>query len=144
MSLVLESENKIDDDVLITPLFSLYDCNIIIKHKEGEKIFNLNEITNVRFQKKRNFSINIFFLFFTILFYSFTSDYFHRNFIFHILLYVITIASSLVSLSVEHYTYMLYINFNHLDYRKLSLSKKDVYSAMHLVSLFKRGYLKKK
>jgi magnesium-transporting ATPase (P-type) len=143
MSLVLESEEKIGDDVLKTPLFTLYDSHIVIRHKDEKKVFNLNEITNVRLQKKRNFSKNIFFLFFTLLVYSFASDYFDRSFVWNILLFVITIASSVVSLSIEHYSYVLYINMTHFGYRKLIMAKKDVANATYIVSLFKNGYLKK-
>lgn len=143
MSLVLESEEKIGDDVLKTSLFTLYDSHIVIKHKDEKKVFNLNEITNVRFQKKRNFSKNIFFLFFTLLVYSFASDYFDRSFVCNILLFVITIASSVVSLSIEHYSYVLYINMSHFGYRKLRLSKKDEPYALYFVSVFKCDYLKK-
>jgi hypothetical protein len=143
MSLVLENEEKIGGDVLKTPLFTLYDSHIVIKHKDEKKIFNLNEITNVRLQKKRNFSKNIFFLFFTLLVYSFTSDYFDISFVCNILLFVITMVLSVVSLSIENYTYELYINMKHLTFRKLRLSRKDAPYALYFVSVFKSGYLKK-
>lgn len=143
MSLVLENEEKIGGDVLKTPLFTLYDSHIVIKHKEEKKIFNLNEITNVRLQKKRNFSKNILFLFFTLLVYSFTSDYCDRSFVCNIFLFIITIASIVVSLSIEFYNYVLYINMSHLAFRKLKLSKKEVPCALYFVSAFKSGYLTK-
>jgi hypothetical protein len=136
-------EEKIENDDLKTPLYTLDDRQIIIKSEEGKIVFNLDEISNVRLQKKRNFSINILFLFFTLLVYSITSDYFHRNFISYILLIVITIALSVVSLWLEHYTYVLFINTNGFNYIKLRLSKKDLPSALHLIALFKSGYLTK-
>jgi hypothetical protein len=143
MSFVLEREEKIENDDLKTSLYTLADHHITIKGKEGKIVFNLDEIANLRLQKKRNFSINILFLFFTLLVYSITSDYFHRNFISYILLIVITIALSIVSLWVEHYTYVLFINTKSFNYIKLRLSKKDLPSALHLVALFKSGYLTK-
>ena len=143
MSLVLESAEKIGDDVLKTPLFTLYDCHIVIKNKHEKKVFNLSEITNVRLRKKRNFFKNIFFLLFTLFVYSFISDYCDRNFVCNILLFVVTIALSLVSLSIENYTYVLYINMNHLAFRKLRLSKKEVPYALYFVSVFKSGYLRR-
>jgi hypothetical protein len=143
MSLVLELEEKIENDDLKTPLYTLDDHQIIIKSKEGKIVFNLDEIANIRLQKKRNLSINILFLFFTLLVYSIASDYFDRNFISYILLIVITIALSVASLWLEHYTYVLFINTTGFNYIKLRLSKKDLPSALHLVALFKSGYLTK-
>jgi hypothetical protein len=143
MSLIIELEEKIENDNLKNPLYTLYNRQIIIKSKEGKIFFNLDEIANIRLQKKRNFSINILFLFFTLLVYSIASDYFDRNFISYILLIVITIALSVASLWLEHYTYVLFINTTGFNYIKLRLSKKDLPSALHLVALFKSGYLTK-
>ena len=130
-----------ENDNLKTPLFTLNGRHIIIKGIEGKKVFNLDEIENISLQKKRNFSINILFLFFTLLVYSITSDYFDINFIWYILLIVITTALSLVSLLLEHYTYVLFINTTGFNYIRLRLSKKDLPSALHLVALFKSGFL---
>ena len=69
MSLVLEQNEKIEDDILKTPLYTLYADHIVINCKDGNKVFNLNEISNIRLQKKRNFSVNIFILFFTLFIY---------------------------------------------------------------------------
>ena len=130
-----------ENDNLKTPLFTLNGRHIIIKVIEGKKVFNLDEIENISLKKKRNFSINILFLFFTLLVYSITLDYFDINFICYILLIVITIALSLVSLLLEHYTYVLFINTTGFNYIRLRLSKKDLPSALHLVALFKSGFL---
>jgi len=145
MSLVLALglEEKIKDDDLKTPLYTIDNRHITVIGKEGKKVINLNEISNVRLQKKRNFVINIFLFLFTLLVYSITSDYFDRNFIYHIILIVFTAVSSVVSLWVEHYTYVLYINTNRNDYVKLRMSKKDLPYALHLAALFKSGYLQK-
>jgi hypothetical protein len=130
-----------ENDNLKTPLFTLNKRHITIKGIEGKKVFNLDEIENISLQKKRNLSINILFLFFTLLVYSITSDYFDINFICYILLIVITIALSVVSLLLEHYTYVLFINTSGFNYIRLRLSKKDLPSALHLVALFKSGFL---
>jgi Zn-dependent protease with chaperone function len=141
MSLVLDREEKIENDNLKTPLYTLYERHIIIQANEGKKVFNLDEIANIRLQKKRNLSVNIFILFFTLLVYSITSDYFDSNFICYILLLLFTVVFSIVSLWLEHYTYVLFFNTSDFNYIKLRLSKKDLPSALHLVSLFKSGYL---
>lgn len=145
MSLVVTVglEQKIEDDDVKTPLYTIDNRHITVNGKEGKKVINLNEISNVRLQKKRNFTVNIFLLLFTLLVYSITSDYFDRNFIVHILLIVFTAVSSVVSLWVEYYEYVLYINTSRNDYVKLRMSKKDLPYALHLAALFKSGYLQK-
>lgn len=145
MSLVLALglAEKIEDDDLKTPLYTIDNRHITVNSKEGKKVINLNEISNVRLQKKRNCTINIFLLLLTLLIYSIISDYFDRNFISVILIIVFTAVSSVVSLWVEHYTYVLYINTNRNVYVKLRMSKKDVPYALHLAALFKSGYLQK-
>lgn len=144
MALVFESGKNIQDIVTKTPLFMLYDSHIVINHKDEKKVFDLDEITNVRFQKKRNFSINIFLFFFTIFIYSFLTDYFELNFAWSFLLFIITVALIFVFFSIENYTYILFINMTHFGFRKLILSRKDELYAEHFVSLFKKIILIKK
>lgn len=144
MALVFESGKNIQDMVTKTPLFMLYDSHIVINHKDEKKVFDLDEITNVRFQKKRNFSINIFLFFFTIFIYSFLTDYFELNFTWSFLLFIITVALIFVFFSIENYTYILFINMTHFGFRKLILSRKDELYAEHFVSVFKKIILNKK
>lgn len=143
MALVFESGKNIQVTVTKTPLFMLYDSHIVINHKDEKKVFELDEITNVRFHKKRNFSINIFLFFFTILIYSFLSDYFELNFIWSFLLFTITIALIFVFFSIENYTYILFINMTHFGFRKLILSRKDELYAEYFVSVLKKIIIKK-
>jgi hypothetical protein len=113
MSLLLESEKKIEVDVLQKQSFSIDDSRVVIKFKEGEEVFNLNEVTKVRLQKERNVSINIVFLFFTLLLYSIASDYYDYiagNFRYHFLSYAFTVVGIIVSLPLEFYTYELYVH----------------------------------
>ncbi|WP_144070866.1 hypothetical protein [Flavobacterium franklandianum] len=138
-------ENKAQNTkygMLKTSLFSLYENHFVMNHKEGEKVFSLNEISNVRFLKKRNFSINIFLCLLTILIYSFLTDYFEINSLWNIFLFIITIALSIISLSIENYNYVLYINMRQLGFKKLRLSKKDEPYAVYYVSFFKNDYKK--
>ena len=146
MSLFLETELKIEVDVLKKPLFSMNQHPVLIKFKNGEEVFHLNEITYVRFQKQRNLYINIILFFFTLLMYSVTSDYFDYfdvNFTYHFLSYAFTIISTIVSISIEFYNYELYVQTKNLGFKKLKLSKKDESQAMYLASLFKSDYFKK-
>jgi len=143
MSLILEREEKIEDDNLKTPLYTLYARHIVINCKDGNKVFNLSEISNIRLQKKRNFSINIFILLFTLVIFAITFNYFERDLIYYISIIVFSAASVAVSLWLKHYTYMLFFNTSRSNYIKLRMSKKELPFALHLVTLFKSGYLHK-
>lgn len=143
MSLVIEQSEKIEDDILKTSLYTLYADHIVINCKEGEKVFNLNEISDIRLQKKRNFSINIFILFFTLLIYSITFNYFDRNFIYYSVIVLFTVALGVISLRLKRYNYMLFFNTSGANYIKLRMTKNDLPYSLHLVSLFKSGYLHK-
>jgi hypothetical protein len=140
MSLVLklESEEKIEDDVLKTPLFTLYDSKIVIKNNKEKIVFDLNEISNVRYSKKRNFLINFVLLFCILAIYCFVSDYLNTIFPNNILLLAIALISSIFSLSIKNHTYILFINMNHFCYRKLRLSKKDEPYVKYFISIFKK------
>ncbi len=138
------SESYNEDKVLKVPLFTFCDKHLVIKHKEEIIIFNMNEITNVRFSKKRNFSINILFLLFTLLIYSFVSDYFGKFFIYNVFSFLIAIISSVISLSIKKYTYVLFININHLGFKKLRLSKNHESYAKYFVSVFRNNSKKNK
>lgn len=143
MSAVLGS-GTLDDSLLKNPFFKLYESHLVIKIKEEIKVFRIDEISNVRFSKKRNFTINIVLLFVTILIYSYLSDFIHKNFFYNILLFVTAIISSFLSLSVRDHKYVLFINMNRFGFRELKISKKESPHAEHFVSIFKTQYVKKK
>jgi hypothetical protein len=90
-------------------------------------------------------SINIILFFFTLLMYSLTSDYFDYfdlDFTYYFLSYAITIGLTIVSLSIEFYTYKLYVHTKNLGFKKIKLSKKNESQAIYLASLFKTDYFK--
>ena len=143
MSLVLESEGKIGDNVLKTPFFKLYESHLVIKFKDEIKIFHLDDVTNVRYTKKRNFTINVFLLFLILLAYCFISDFFNKDLLCDILLLAFTLVLSVVSFSIRYHTYILLINVNYLGFSKLNISKKQSLYAQDLVSILKTNVLKK-
>ena len=144
MSAVFLPSGTLDDLLMKNSFFKLYESHVVIKIKEEIKIFRIEEISNVRFSKKRNFTINIVLLFVTLLVYSFLSDYLHKNFLYNILLLVIAILSSVISLSIKDHKYTLFININHFGFRELKISKKESHYAEHFVSIFKTKYVEKK
>lgn len=135
---------NVGDGILKTPLFTLYDSHLVIKNKDEMKIFHLDDISNVRFSKKRNFTINVVLLFVTLLIYCFVSDYLDKNFLYKLLVFVIALVTSIISLSIRNHTYILFINLNHFGFKELKLSKKESSYAEHFVSIFKTQYVKKK
>jgi hypothetical protein len=144
MSTVFSGSATLDDGLMKNSFFKLYESHIVIRIKEEIKIFRIDEISNVRFSKKRNFTINIFLLLVTLLIYSFLSDYLHKNFLYNILLLVIAIISSVISLSIKNHKYTLFININHFGFREIKISKKESHYAEHFVSIFKTKYIEKK
>jgi len=138
MSTVLvSSEGNIESRMLKTSLFTFYDSHLVIKSNGEMTVFNLDEISNVRFSKKRNFAINIFLFIATILIYSFMYDFFTKNLSSKILLFIIFIVTSIISLSIKNNIYILFINLNYCSFKRLKLSKKEESYAEHLVSVFK-------
>lgn len=126
-----------DGGLLKNSFFKLYDSHFVIKCKAEIKIFRIDEISNVRFSKKRNYTINIVLLFTTLLIYCFVSDDLDKNFLYHIPILVLALVSSIISLSIRNHTYVLFINMNHFGFKKLKLSKKESSYAEHFVSIFK-------
>lgn len=143
MSTVFSGSGTLDDGLMKNSFFKLYESHIVIRIKEEIKIFRIDEISNVRFSKKRNFTINIVLLLVTLLIYSFLSDYLHKNFLYNILLLVIAIISSVISLSIKNHKYTLFININHFGFREIKISKKESHYAEHFVSIFKTKYVEK-
>ncbi len=137
MNTFFSRNNSVEDSLLSNPFFKLYESHLVIKNKKEIKIFRLDEISNVRFSKKRNFTINISLLLITLLIYSFLSDYLVKNFLYDSLLFLVAILSCVISLSIRSHTYVLFINMNRFGFKKLELSKKQSSYAEDFVSFFK-------
>lgn len=134
------SSGKLVDGLLINPFFQLYDLHFVIKYKDEMKIFRVDEISNVRFSKKRNFSINIILLFTILLTYSFVSDNLDKNILHQSFVFVVCTILSIISISIKVYTYVLFINRSNFGFRKFKLSKEQSPYAEYFVSIFKIKY----
>lgn len=128
--------------ILKTPLFTLYDHQILINHKKEMNVFNLNKISNVRLYKKRNISINIVLAFSTLLAYSIISDYSNKNSYANFFVFLVFTILSVISLSIKNYTNVLLINMGAFHFREFKLSKKQSPYAEHFISIFKIKYKK--
>lgn len=143
MSLVLECEKKIGNEILKMSLFQLYDEHLVITIKDEKQVFNLSEITHLRIKKQINYFTYIFFVIFMLLFYYLMTGYFESNILFLFFLFTITVASIIADFSLQKYTYVLYLNTSSIGTIKFSLPKKYVDDAFHLISILKSGYLRK-
>jgi hypothetical protein len=143
MSLIFEIAENLEIAGQETALYTLDSSQIIFKIDHEKIVFDVNTISNLRCLKKRDFSANIALLFCIIAAYCFVKDYFTISVPNNLLLVLTTIVSAVVLISIKRYTYVLYVNTNDLHYRKLKIHKKDIYYALHLVGLFKSGYLQK-
>lgn len=142
MDAVFLSSGKVVDVLLKNPFFKLYDLHFVMKCNDEMKIFRVDEISNVRFSKKRNFTINIVLLYSTLLTYSFISDNLDKNSLHPFVLFVVFTILSVISISIKDYTYLLFINRSHFGFRKFKLSKEQSPYAEHFVSIFKIKYEK--
>jgi hypothetical protein len=143
MSLICKSEEILEIEVQETPLYTLDSSYLTFEIDQEKIVFNVSTISNLRCLKKRDFSANIALLFCIIAAYCFVTDYFTITFPNNLLLVLTTIVSSVVLISIRRYTYVLFVNTKDLRYRKLKIHKKDIFFALHLVGLFKSGYLQK-
>ena len=103
----------------------------------------MDEITNVRFSKKRDYTVNIFFLVLASLVYYFTLILFKTNLLLNLLSLVMGSVFIIISLYIKQYSHLLLINIGHFSFKKLKISKKDSFSAENLAWIFKINYLEK-
>lgn len=143
MSTCLSNIANLDDGLYKNPFFKLYESHLVIKCNEEMKIFHLDKISNVRFSKKRNFTVNIVLFLITLLIYSSVSDYLGDFFLYRVLLFVMVLVTSVISLWIKNYDYSLYINLNHFGFRKLKISKKQSLYVEDFVSIYKTKYFEK-
>lgn len=143
MNTVFLSAEKLDDDLLTNSFFKLYKSHLLITSKNEIETFRLDKISNVRFSKKRNFSINISLLISSALIYYFGIVYLDTNFLFNIVSMVIILILIILSFLIKKYNYLLLINLNNFCYKELKLSKKESSFAEYFVSIYKLNVSKK-
>lgn len=101
------------------------DCDVVI---------NLNQITNSRLVKKRNFTANIIVLVFSVLFYVmilkplFLSTIFESLILALILIFVVS--------CVENYSYRLLINKRNYDFNEIIVTKENLHFAKVFLTKF--------
>lgn len=129
--------------ILKNPMFALYDCHLVIKHKDEMNVFYLSEISNIRFIKKRDYTINIVFFILASLIYYFTLIFIKINLLLSVLSLITGSIFIIISISIKIYNKLLLINTGRFRFKKLNVSKKDGLSAENLAWIFKVYYLEK-
>ena len=95
---------------------------------------NLNQISNSRLIKKRDFTANIIVFVFAVLFYVTTLQPLDLNSTFESLLLALILIS--VVSSVENYSYILLINKTNYDFNEIIVSKENLHFATLFLSKF--------
>lgn len=143
MSTVIGSETP-DVRLINNPLFKLYESHLVLNIEEEKKVFHIDEISNVRYSKKRNFTINITLLFLILFTYCFLSDFHNNFFLSTVLLVVAAVMSVLICFCIRNHNYTLFINIKHFGFREFKISKKESPHAEYFVSIFKPKFLNQK
>ncbi len=133
----------VENGLLKTNFFTIYESHLVLNFKEEKKVFNLDEISNLRYIKKRDHSINILFLILALLIYYFTLFFLKSNLLLSILSQTIGSVFIIIALFVKIHNYSLLINIGHFGFKMLKVSKKDSFSAENLAWIFKINYLEK-
>jgi hypothetical protein len=134
---------NLENGLLKANFFTINESHLVLNFKEEKKVFNLDEISNLRFIKIRNYSINILFLTLALLIYYFTLFFFKTNLLLSILSQTLGSVFIIISLSIKIYNHSLLINIGHFGFKMLKVSKKDSLSAENLAWIFKTNYLEK-
>ena len=95
---------------------------------------NLNQISNSRLIKKRDFTANIIVFVFAVLFYVTTIQPLYLSTTFESLLLALILIS--VVSSVENYSYILLINKTNYDFNEIIVSKANLHFATLFLSKF--------
>ncbi len=134
--------NKVgSEDILLKDhLFTLNGSHLRINSNNELVDFNLDQISNVRFSKKRNYSKNSIFSIISILIYSLLLFFFNLSILLSIVSTLLLIALVFMSFSIKNYTYLLLINVTNFGFRELKISKKKSLCAEYFVSVFKSEY----
>ena len=139
-----------DDSVIVEnglfkdPFFLLYESHLVLNFKEEKKIFNLDEISNLRYSKKRDYKINLLFFILGCLGYYISLFSIQANLLLHLLSLLIGSTFIIFSLYIKNHNKLLLINVGNIGFKKLKISNKDDFSAEKLVRIFRINYLEKR
>jgi hypothetical protein len=113
-------------------LFVISESKVIFKN--CDTVINLNQISNSRLIKKRDFTANIIVLVFSVLFYVMVLQPLYLSTKFESLILALILIS--VVSCVENYSYRLLINKTNYDFNKIIVSKENLHFAKTFLSKF--------
>jgi hypothetical protein len=134
----------VENGLFKDPFFLLYESHLVLNFKEEKKIFNLDEISNLRYLKKRDYKINFLFFILGCLGYYISLFSIKTNLLLLLLSLLIASTFIIISLSIENHNKLLLINVGNVGFKKLKISNKDDFSAEKLVRIFRINYLEKR
>ena len=119
--------------------FTISESKVIFKNYQA--VIILNQISNVRLIKKRDFKANIIVLVFSVLFYVMVVSPLYLSTIFE----SIILALILICLMcwIENYSYRLLINKMDYDFNEIIVGKKNLHFARVFLSKFPASTLLK-
>lgn len=123
---------KIEKVLEENSLFVISESKVTFKNCDA--VINLNQISNSRLIKKRDFTANIILLVFSVLFYEIFLQPLYLSTIFESLILAL-ILISLVS-CVEKYSYRLLINKTNYDFNEIIVSEENLHFAKIFLSQF--------
>ena len=123
---------KIEKILNNNSFFIISESNVIFKN--CDIIINLNQITNCRLIKKRDFTPNILVFVFSVLFYVITFEPLYLISTFESLILALILIA--VVSCIENYSYTLLINKTNYDFNEIIVSKANFHFATIFLSKF--------
>lgn len=134
-----ELTTKLDEN----PFFTLSNSLVIFHFKEEEIKFDLNLISNVKIVKKRVFLINVLLTAFGLFFYLFIVEFF-SIYLGLVFTPIIVLTIVLVSFSIKFFSYKLLIDNEHVGFKVLKISEKNLVYAQYFILIYKKNKMKNK
>ena len=139
MSTNFTNTAKIEKVLEENSLFVISESKVTFKN--CDVVIDLNQISNSRLIKKRDFTANIMVLVFSVLFYVIILQPLYLSTIFESLILALILIS--VVSYVENYSYKLLINKTNYDFNEIIVSKENLHFAKIFLSKFPASTLLK-
>jgi hypothetical protein len=126
------NSTKIEKILEDNPLFVISESKVTFKNHHA--VINLNQISNSRLIKKRDFTANIIVLVFAVLFYVMVLQPLYVFTVFESVILALILIS--VVSCIENYSYRLLINKTNYDFNEIFVSKQNLHIAKIFLSKF--------
>ncbi|MFE3870042.1 hypothetical protein ACFX5F_02265 [Flavobacterium sp. ZS1P70] len=123
---------KIEKDLEENSLFVISESKVTFKNCDA--VIDLNQISNSRLIKKRDFTANIIVLVFAVFFYLMVLQPLYLSTTFESL--ILALILIFVVSCIENYSYRLLINKTNYDFNEIFVSKENLHFAKIFLSKF--------